>query len=116
MGSPGEVFGGLDEPDDAEERGDGPFDGPSSPIALLVDMVRTLGPQGFRALMKTPGPMRDALRELERALGKGAFDRLVDTLAEEIDPSELPLLPPALFDDGPSPRARKRARAKRKRR
>jgi tetratricopeptide (TPR) repeat protein len=116
MSGPRDPFSGLEEVDDAAEVLDDAFDDSGSPMALLDDMIRTLGPQGFRALLETPGSIGQSLRELERALGKAVFNRLVDALGADLDPDDPPFPAPHLFNDGPSPSARQRARAKRKRR
>lgn len=85
-------------------------------ISLLADMIRTLGPSGFRALMKMPGPVGDSMREIERDIGKGALDLLINALEVDMNAKGLPFPDPGVFDTGPSPSTRKRNRAKRKRR
>jgi cellulose synthase operon protein C len=85
-------------------------------IALLADMIRTLGPSGFRALMKMPGPVGESMRAMEREIGKEALDLMINALAADLDVGDLPFPDPGVFDSGPSPSTRKRNRAKRKRR
>jgi tetratricopeptide (TPR) repeat protein len=85
-------------------------------IALLADMLRTLGPSGFRALIQMPGPVGESLRAMEREIGKDALDMMINALAADLDAADLPFPDPGIFDTGPSPSKRKRNRAKRKRR
>jgi hypothetical protein len=104
-----------DEDDDIDDALDGSEMAGRS-IALLADMLRTLGPSGFRALIQMPGPVGDSMRAMEREIGKEALDLMINALAADLDAGDLPFSDPGVFDSGPSPSTRKRNRAKRKRR
>jgi hypothetical protein len=65
-------------------------------------LIRTLGPDGFRELMKTPGPIGESLRELERLVGKEQLRIVVETIWEGLDSGGPPV--PSRRSRGPSPR------------
>jgi cellulose synthase operon protein C len=103
-----------EDEDEYDDIDDGGMAGRS--ISLLADMIRTLGPTGFRDMMKTPGPIGESMRAIERDIGKEALDLLINALAADMNTKGLPFPDPGVFDTGPSPSTRKRNRAKRKRR
>ncbi len=111
-------FGGGFNEDEWDDEDDDIDDGDMAQrsISLLADMIRTLGPSGFRALMQMPGPVGESMREIERDLGKEALDLLINALAADMNAKGLPFPDPGDFNPGPSPSTRKRNRAKRKRR
>ncbi|EGV19211.1 tetratricopeptide repeat protein [Thiocapsa marina] len=123
-GPPRGGFGGgfiedeWDDEDEDEDIDDAFDDGGMAgrSIALLADMIRTLGPSGFRSMMQMPGPIGESMRAMEREIGKEALDVLINALAADLDARDLPFADPGDFNPGPSPSTRKRARAKRKRR
>jgi hypothetical protein len=108
-----------DDWDDEDDDIDGPLvdrDMAGRSIALLADLIRTLGPNGFRAAAKMPGQIGESLRAIEREIGKETLDLMINALAADLDAKDLPFSDPGVFDTGPSPSTRKRNRAKRKRR
>jgi cellulose synthase operon protein C len=110
----GFIGGALDELDrDLDD--DMPGAEGAERIARLADIVRSLGANGFRALLKMPGPIGESLRELEREIGKEAFEIMIDVMAAELD-DDLAFPDPGLFPDGPPASTRKRNRSKRRRR
>ena len=116
MPSPFGPFGGgfgLDDDDEDEDEDEG-FGG--DPIELFADMIRTLGPARFRMLLKAPGPLGEAMRNLQSEIGKVEFERLIQIISAGIDEDDGPNALFPFLDEGPSPSKRARARAKRKRR
>jgi tetratricopeptide (TPR) repeat protein len=71
-------------------------------IEMFTDLIRTLGPDGFRDLMKTPGPIGESLRALERLVGKEQLRIVVETIWEGLDSGGPPI--PSRRSRGPSPR------------
>jgi hypothetical protein len=117
-GPPRGGFGGGFNEDEWDDEDDDIDDGDMAQrsISLLADMIRTLGPSGFRALLQMPGPVGESMRAIERDLGKEALDLLINALAADMNTKGLPFPDSGDFNPGPSPSTRKRNRAKRKRR
>lgn len=57
----------------------------------FADLIRTLGSDGVKDLLREPGPLGDALRQLERAIGKRTLHEMVDAIMAGCAVDERPL-------------------------
>jgi len=65
--------------------------GGASPGALFAEMVGMLGVEGVLAMVKGPGPLAEALREIQRELGAAGLRSLLEAIAA--NPAEFGALP-----------------------
>lgn len=84
----GPLRGGFSDP--IRERGTEGAD--PAILEQFADLIRTLGPGGVQDLLREPGPLGDALRGLERAIGKRTLREMVDAIlaGHAVDDRTLP--------------------------
>ena len=75
-----------DDEDDDEDEDDDLF---NSPLDLLESIIHALGPDALLDMLKEKNPIGDALRDLQRTLGKRQLQALIESIAQDMD------------DDGP---------------
>ncbi len=75
------IWDDLDDWDDEDDEDELPDIPAPDPMALVKDMIQTIGPDAFWDLLKAPGPIGEVMRELERALGKQQLRAMVEAMA-----------------------------------